>query len=210
MTVEAVTHTCPSCGSQHLVEDNDARHLCLDCHSLSQEHGSRLVTIQRQCQYCSAENPAKAALCEACGNKLVPACLHCKAAMTVWQATCPRCGTDQAAYREKLVAEEQERQRQEQAQQVPRRRYYPPVKRRLPRRGFWRIGWMFWPMVWLVANFGRRLWESLESLSTQQLDLSVLSQLPDELFPLAIGACIFSVGAVVFLLSALPRILRSD
>jgi predicted RNA-binding Zn-ribbon protein involved in translation (DUF1610 family) len=213
MTLEAQALTCPSCGSAHLVEEDAARYLCLDCHGLSQRdaNSQSLVADQRLCPHCGAENAERATTCATCGEGLKPQCLKCGAQMAVWHATCPRCGTDQAAYREQLAAQERDRQRQLAEQRTAQRRQQP-TRRRYGRRpwSIWRIGWLIWPLIWMVSWLGRSLRGGVETLSANGLDLALPAELSGQTLSLAVGACIFSVGVIVLLVSAIPSIFRSD
>ena len=219
MTLEAQALTCPSCASAHLVEENADRYLCLDCHSLSQRdaNSQNLVADQRLCPHCGTENAEQATTCAACDEELKPQCLKCGAQMAVWHATCPRCGTDQAAYREQLAAQERERQRQLAEQRASQQRRHQPTRRRYGQRRYrrrpwsiWRIGWLIWPLIWMVSWLGRSLRGGVETLSANGLDLALPAELSGQTRSLAVGACIFSVGVIVLLVSAIPSIFRSD
>lgn len=205
---------CPSCDSAHLVEENAGRYLCLDCHSLSQSDasGQRLSVEERLCPHCGVENRNEAGTCTACGQSLSPKCLKCNAHMAVWQATCPNCATDQATYREYLDAQERERQRQLAAQRAARQ-HRSPSRRRYRRGGWpgmWRIGWLIWPLVWAINALGRSLRSGVEAITNNGLPFGLTAQLPEQVVPLAIGACIFSVGVVVLLAAAIPSFFRSS
>lgn len=215
MTLEAQALICPSCGSENLVEENAGRYLCLDCNSLSLPDASdqRLVVGQRLCPGCGAGNADTATHCAACGAELNPHCLKCGAQMAVWHASCPRCGTDQAAYREQLAAQEWERQRQLAEQPRTTRQRGQPSRHR-PRRGsrrsMWRIVWMIWPLLWAVNALGHTVREGSATLPTGGFDLTIPSQFSGQTLPFVVGACIFSVGVIVLLVSAVPSIFRSD
>lgn len=201
MNAETNTLACPNCGSAHLVEEGTDHYLCLYCHSVSKTNGTpRLAATGWLCPHCGVENAGESASCSACHQEHAPTCLKCNALMAVWDQTCPRCGTDQAAFRQQQLARQKERQ---QARTVTPRR---PRQNWRPWR-LWRVGWLIWPLMWLLRRVGETVQTGLRSLPASGLNPT---QLPDHVVPLAVGACIFGVGAVLFLVSAVPFIRRSN
>lgn len=203
---------CPECGSGHLVMESADRYLCLYCHSVSAADGDGLRVHHRLCAHCGAENESRAGTCHACGLSLQARCLKCDQRIAVWQTTCPRCGTDQEAYREELAAQERERQRQlaeirssQRQRQSPARPYRPHRRRRR-----WPGGWLMWPLMWwlVFGGAGRWLRGAFGAVSTGGTGLAPSVQLAGQSPAVLVGVCVFSAGVLVFAAAALPGLLR--